>query len=89
MQVKVTIIQQVNLRYEAQSEFGQKMLEGTLKAMLKNSVTEFFTNWEHYLQRASPLVKRKADALNTSEFDYSYNELVFAGSGQKSDRKVS
>lgn len=44
-QVKATFISQTNLRMERQNQFASGLMMGTLKAMLKNSVTEFFDNW--------------------------------------------
>ena len=45
LQVKATMISQVNLRLNCENEFAQNMLMGPLKALLKNGVIEFFNNW--------------------------------------------
>ena len=45
MQVKATLIAQVNLQYECQSALSRTMTIGALKATLKNGIVEFYNNW--------------------------------------------
>lgn len=49
-QVKVTMIVQVNLHIELANTFAHNLMQGTLKAALKNGVIEFFSSWQSYLQ---------------------------------------
>ena len=59
------------------------MMIGTLKAMLKNGVIEFFNNWQSYLEKNHLLVEQSsALKLNyTPQKSFDYNILIY-GSGR-------
>ena len=55
MQVKATLIAQVNLHYEAENTFAKNLMIGTLKAALKNGVIEFYNCWQGFLEKQKRL----------------------------------
>ena len=65
MQVKATLIAQVNLHYEAENTFAKNLMIGTLKAALKNGVIEFYNCWQGFLEKQKRLKQRhKSCSLN-------------------------
>ena len=55
------------------------MLIGTLKAMLKNGVIEFFNNWQGFLDKTHPLPKPSISSLFGYEKSFNYNSLIYGG----------
>lgn len=51
MQVKATLIAQVNMQNESENAFSRQLTLGVLKATLKNGVIEFFSNWQSHLDK--------------------------------------
>ena len=45
MQVKVTMITQVNLRLGLENSFAKELVDSSLKSALKNGVVEFYGAW--------------------------------------------
>ena len=56
------------------------MLVGTLKAMLKNGVIEFFNNWQSFLDKNHPLIEQSS-SVKLSQKSFDYNSLIYGSRG--------